>query len=341
VTSLPMEPRVEKATVESMGESSPEISVVVPVAERPWALDRLYREYAPALEATGEMFEFLFVLKPWAGDLASPLADLIRDGAPIRVLETGFQAGESEMLAAAAEVCKGSVILTLPPYPRILPDAIPELLQRVRSGLDVATARRLLTESSWLNRIQNRAFHTLLRWWVGGDFKDVACGVRAMRKDAIRDIPLYGDSYRFLPLLARREGLFVEEVSTKQHPMDGKTRVYSPGIYLRRFLDLLGLVVLVRFTQKPLRFFGFLGSVFGLSGSVILVVLFFQRLGGQDLADRPLLLLGILLFSLGVQAIAIGLVGEIIVHFGASARRLYRVAEVVPSAERTGERDEG
>ena len=88
---------------------------------------------------------------------------------------------------------------------------------------------------------------------------------------------------------------------------------------------MFGLFFLSRFTYKPLRFFGLIGSVLSGIGALILFVMFIQRLGGQSLADRPLLLLGVLIFTLGVQAIALGLIGEIIVHFNAGRRRPYRV----------------
>ena len=103
-------------------------------------------------------------------------------------------------------------------------------------------------------------------------------------------------------------------------------RLYSPGIYLRRLLDVLGLFFLLRFTEKPLRFFGLLGSALSVAGGAILLVVLVQRLGGQSLADRPLLLLGVLLAVLGVQAIALGLIGEIIVHLHATRRPSYRVS---------------
>jgi len=111
-----------------------------------------------------------------------------------------------------------------------------------------------------------------------------------------------------------------------QHPLDLRTRVYSPGIYLRRLLDLFAVFFLVRFREKPLRFFGLTGGLTSLVGFVLLAVLGVQRLAGQPLADRPLLVLSVLLVVLGVQGVALGLVGEIIVH--ASVRRgvTYRLA---------------
>ena len=153
-----------------------------------------------------------------------------------------------------------------------------------------------------------------------------------MRRQVLEVVPVYGDLFRFLPILAEREGFRVEEVTVTPHSDDRRTRVYSPAVYLRRLIDLLGLFFLVRFTTKPLRFFGLIGGIFSGLGAVILLVLFVQRLGGDPIADRPMLLLGVLTFVLGVQAVAIGLVGEIIVHLSPKeGRRAYRVRTDVPS----------
>jgi hypothetical protein len=159
----------------------------------------------------------------------------------------------------------------------------------------------------------------------GQKIHDVASGVRAMRPEVLERVPLYGDFARFLPLFAVRDGFSVVEVPVPQHERDVRARLYRPGTYLRRLVDLLGLFFLLRFTEKPLRFFGMLGSLLSLAGGLILAVLSLQRLAGQGIADRPLLLLGVLLVVLGVQAIALGLIGEIIVHLGAAQRPTYRV----------------
>jgi hypothetical protein len=305
------------------------LTVIVPVAERPRPLEEIYELFAPTLVAMGRPFEFVFVVSPWGRSLVPPLGRLIAEGAAIRVLEVGSRAGESGMLAAAAAHANGNLLITLPPYMRVRPEAIATLVDRVVSGqVDMATACRSRDGDSWFNQLQNRAFHTLLRGAIGGSFHDVASGVRAFRAELLEEVTLYGDFFRFLPILARTEGWRVEEIVVPQHPEDRRSRVYSIGVYYRRLLDLLGVFFLARFTQKPLRFFGLVGSAFGGVGSVILIVLFIQRMMGQAISARPLLLLGVLLFVVGMQAIAIGLVGEIIVHFGASRTRLYRVRDL-------------
>jgi hypothetical protein len=146
-----------------------------------------------------------------------------------------------------------------------------------------------------------------------------------MRRDLLSQLPLYGDFVRFLPLLAVREGFRVEEVPVPVHARAMRGRLYSPGVYLRRFFDVLGLLFLFKFTDKPLRFFGLIGGGLAGIGSALLLVVLTQRLLGQPLANRPLLLLGVLLMTLGVQAVALGLIGEIIVHLSAVGRRRYRV----------------
>ncbi len=308
------------------GEVPVEVSVIVPVTERPDDLAELYREYAEPLRTEGLQFEFLFVTEPWYRERADALAALMSSGEPIRVFTVGQTMGEAALLKIGLAESKAPIVVTLPAYRRVVASALVTLVQRVREGADLAVARRWPRRDSWINRVQNRAFHLLLGGLARGRVHDVACGVRAMRREVLEDLPLYGDFFRFVPLLALREGYRVDELPTAQHEADARPRVYGPGLYVRRLIDLLGLFFLLRFTEKPLRFFGLIGSVLALAGAALLAMLLVQRLAGQGIADRPLLLLGVLLVVLGVQAIALGLVGEIIVHMHATRRRTYRLA---------------
>lgn len=304
------------------------LSVVVPVTERPRDLDWIYETYSKELKERAEAFEFLFMLQPWAWSMAERLEELVEAREPIRIFKVGQTVGESVLLQLAADEADGDIIVTLPSYPRVSAGSLGKLIDEVAADrADLASAVRVAEQQSLINRLQNRLFHWMLGRSIGGRFRDVASGVRALKREVLEDTPLYGDFFRFLPVLAGRRGYRVEEIELPQHREDTGTRVYSPGIYLRRLIDLLGLFFLVRFTQKPLRFFGLLGSVVALAGAAILVVLLVQRLGGQGIADRPMLLLGAILVVLGSQAIALGLIGEIVVHLNASHSRLYRIRE--------------
>jgi hypothetical protein len=220
-------------------------------------------------------------------------------------------------------------VLTLPAYFQVQPDGVGRLLDAIASGADMAVANRSPRVDSWLNRMQSRAFHRIVGGVTDQQFHDMACGVRAMRRTVAETIPLYGDLHRFIPALALREGFRVEEIPLAQHPSDARIRVYRPGVYFRRLIDIAAFFFLAKFTERPLRFFGLVGSVFLMSGVALSLVLLIQRFEGQGIANRPALLLAVLLVALGVQLIGLGLVGEIIVHLRAPHRRAYRVRERV------------
>jgi hypothetical protein len=201
------------------------------------------------------------------------------------------------------------------------------VLEAVDEGADLAVANRSPRVDSWLNRIQSRAFHSIIGGASQQRFHDMACGLRAMRRSVAEALPLYGDLHRFIPALALREGYRVEEIAVPQHPNDARIRIYGPGVYIRRLLDIAAFFFLAKFTEKPLRFFGLIGSLFLLGGAGMSLVLLIQRVEGRGIANRPALLLAVLLVALGVQLIGLGLVGEIIVHLRAPHRRAYRVRE--------------
>ena len=319
--------RVAELVIPNLGrfDSQPEVSVVVPITERPEPLAELFLEYSAPLSDAGIAYEFVFVAEPRNRELAEPLRALAERGQPIRVFEVGHSVGESVLLKLGAARSHADVIIVLPAYRRVTATAVREMVSRIQGGADLVNCRRSPRSDSWLNRVQTRLLHAIVGGLSSGRVRDVASGVRGIRRDVLSEIPLYGDLYRFLPVVAMREGYRVEEIDAPQHARDAKTRIYSPGVYLRRLIDVFGLFFLARFTFKPLRFFGMVGGILSILGGLILLLLFAQRMAGESIAGRPLLLLGVLVFTLGIQAIALGLIGEIIVHFNAAQRSPYRV----------------
>jgi glycosyltransferase involved in cell wall biosynthesis len=302
------------------------ISVVVPVVERTDDLVSVYRAFARELDRRPEDYEFLFVFD---GRFTPPpeLIALSRETGRIKLLRFVREFGETAALRLGIERSRGDLVLTLPAYFQVQPEGIPLLLDAVEAGADMAVANRSPRLESGLNRAQSRLFHSIVGGVSDQRFHDMACGVRLMRRTVAETLPLYGDLHRFIPALALREGFQVQEVSVAQHPSDARTRVYRPGVYFRRLLDIAAFFFLAKFTEKPLRFFGLVGSVFLGAGGVLSLVLLVERIEGQGIANRPALLLAVLLVALGVQLIGLGLVGEIIVHLRAPHRRAYRVRE--------------
>jgi glycosyltransferase involved in cell wall biosynthesis len=302
------------------------ISVVIPVVERDDDVTAVYTAFARELDARGEEYEFILVFD---GRRTPPaeLLSLIRGKESVHVLRFAREFGETAALRLGVERSRGDIVLTLPAYFQVQPGGVALLLDALAGGADMAVASRSPRLDSWLNRMQSRAFHTIVGGVSGQRFHDMACGVRAMRRTVAETLPLYGDLHRFIPALALREGFRVEEVPVPQHPSEAKMRVYKPGIYIRRLLDIAAFFFLAKFTEKPLRFFGLVGSVFFAAGAGLSLVLLIQRVEGQGIANRPALLLAVLFVALGVQLLGLGLVGEIIVHLRAPHRRGYRVRE--------------
>jgi glycosyltransferase involved in cell wall biosynthesis len=322
-----VEPAVKTPSPEAPKDAAL-ISVIVPVVERADDLLAVYRAFARELEGRSAEFEFLFVFD---GRFA-PSPDIIaltREKESVRVLRFAREFGETAALRLGIEKSRGDVVVTLPAYFQVQPQGISLLLDELSAGADMAVANRSPRVDSWLNRAQSKVFHRIMGGVAQQEFHDIACGVRAMRRSVAEALPLYGDLHRFIPALALREGYQVKEVPVPQDPRDARTRLYRPGVYFRRLLDIAAFFFLAKFTERPLRFFGSVGSVFMASGAGLSLVLLIQRVEGQGIANRPALLLAVLLLALGVQLIGLGLVGEIIVHLRAPHRRAYRVRERV------------
>ena len=164
-------------------------------------------------------------------------------------------------------------------------------------------------------------FHQLIRKLTQTTYHDITCSLRAMRRQVAEEVHLYGDLHRFFPLLAYQRGFKVVELPVRQSRHDLKRRPYGPGMYLHRLLDILTVFFLFKFTKKPLRFFGLVGSELFIAGAIIVGYLGLYRLfefGG--IAGRPLLILGALLMMLGAQLFSIGLLGELLIFTHRTSR---------------------
>lgn len=309
-----------------------DVSVVCPVGAYTAELAAVHESFAAELARTSYRAEFIYVLDgPWTG-AERELAGLSEARFPVRVFRMARGFGEATAMQYGFERSQGRWILTIPDRPQIDPAVLRSVLERLAAGRQVVVTRRDPRRDALFNRLQSRVFHGLVRRVSGHRFGDLSCGVRGLTRDAALKLDLYGDQHRFIPILALRGGYTVEEIAAPQHPANRALRLRGPGVYVRRLLDVLNIYFLYRFTRKPLRFFGLIGSAIGGIGAVVCAVLAAQRLfAAKALADRPMLLLGVLLIVLGVQITSIGLLGEIIIFL--SSRRDQPEAEEVRPAE--------
>jgi hypothetical protein len=298
----------------------------MPVVERVDDVVSVVDEFGEQLANIGVEHEFILVFDgPYLPP--SSLLERSRRDPSLCLLRFDQTFGEAAALRAGIDKSANDIIVTLPAYFQVRSDGLRRVLAALWAGADLVVTRRSPRVDGWFNLVQSRAFNSLVKWVSGMPFSDMACGLRAMRRPVAYSIPLYGDLHRFIPALAAREGFVVEEVPVAQHALDTHRRIYHPGTYMRRALDILTFLFLAKFTDKPLRFFGLIGMGLLGTGAVLSVALIVQRWMGTGIANRPLLLLAVLLLALGVQVIGLGLVGEIIVYLRAPNRRTYRVRD--------------
>jgi glycosyltransferase involved in cell wall biosynthesis len=306
-----------------------DLSVIIPVGNRFADPAELCAEYRAGLDATGQNYEMIFVIDGPHEGFASALKQLATGPHRMTVVSLTRPFGEATAIMAGFEQATGQVILTLPAYFQVDASELPTLVAAL-ARCDLAVARRWPRAGGLFERLRRNTFHGLLRAVTGLRFQDLGCGARAFVRRVLEEIQLYGDQHRFLPVLADRRGFRVEEIDIRQSPRDRHEGVYEPRVYARGFLDIFTVFFLVRFTKKPLRFFGMIGvSLFAL-GALLVTWLVVERLFfGQGLTQRPALLLSTLLVVLGLQLFAIGLLGELIIFTHARQVRDYQIDAVL------------
>ncbi len=306
-----------------------QLSVIVPVGIRHSEITSLYSEYQDAVAQTGLRSEFIFVLDGRFPAIEEKLQTCAGGAAAITIVKLTRTFGEATALMAGFEQASGELIITLPAYHQIVASEIVKLVSALNSN-DVAIGVREPRVEAWHERIRRRAFHGIVGSVTGMRLRDLGCGARAMRRQVLEELSLYGDQHRFLPVLAYRQGFRVTEVEVAQSKLDRFDGVYQAREYIHRILDIVTVFFLVRFTKKPLRFFGMVGvSIFSI-GTLLTLWLVVERLFfGHALSDRPALLLTSLMIVLGLQLFALGLLGELIIFTHARAIKDYQVEKVI------------
>lgn len=295
--------------------SPPRVSVVVLVGgggvEYGPLVDRIGAEVAKA----GFAHEFVFVLD---GSPARVFDELVRfkgNRLDIKVLHFRESFGEAAALLAALETSRGEYLLTLPPYLQVDPAAVHDVFVAFREGFDLVTAWRRPRVDPWINRLQSWLFNAYVRISARVPFHDLNCSFRGIRRRVLEDIPLYGEFFRYLPVLAMRRGFHVKEIVVRHLKEQGPSGYFGLGVYGRRALDILNLLFLTKFVTRPLRFFGILGSLLMLVGTFICAGPVWNKLvHNAGLSNRPLLILGVALGVVGFQTVCVGLLAEVFIY---------------------------
>lgn len=329
-----IDPLAASAAGERFTASRPatlDVTVIVPITSPRADVDDVIQGLDRELARQGRSCEFVLVFDGVRGKAWSDAqAQAQRLGKRLSIISLENPFGESVCLSAGFEISSGRVILTSPQYVQIDPLELSSMLAAIDAGADFVTPWRKPRVDALLNRVQSACFNWLIRQIIQMEFHDLNCYFRAIRREVLAEVAVYGDMYRFLPVIAHRQGFRVVEVPVRHLREWGASGFFGLGVYVRRFLDLLGVMFLTKFTLKPLRFFGSVGAVCSLSGGGILAYVVYQKLtmDNAGLWGRPIFLIAMMMLVVGVQIIGFGLVGEIIIYTQARHLREYRVERV-------------
>jgi glycosyltransferase involved in cell wall biosynthesis len=251
----------------------------------------------------------------------------------VRIIRLRKNFGQTPALSAGFHHARGDIIITLDADLQNDPNDIGLLIQRIEDGYDIVSGWRVKRKDKFLTR---RIPSAMANWLISAitrvKLHDYGCTLKAFRKDVIQNIQLYGELHRFIPAIASNMGVSISEVKVHHRPRQFGKSKYNIWRFPKVILDLVTVKFLLTYSTRPLQIFGIFGLVSGIAGTVIGLILSYQRLIlKQGIGGRPLLLLAILLIVIAIQFVTLGLLAEIMVrtYHESSEKRIYYIREII------------
>lgn len=239
--------------------------------------------------------------------------------------------GQSLALAAGIDYAKGEYIITMDGDLQNDPSDIPEMLSYAVSGeFDVITGIRQKRKDSLVKKIPSKIANFLVRRVTKLDIKDNGCALKVFTKDIAKDLNLYGEMHRFITLLAHLEGAQIKQVPVKHHARHAGVSKYGLERVFKVVADMMLLLFIRKYFQRPIHLFGIFGVMLILLGGVINMYLLVVKLMGDDIGNRPLLIFGLMFILAGIQLFTIGIVMELLIrtYYESQQKRPYRIKNI-------------
>jgi dolichol-phosphate mannosyltransferase len=232
-------------------------------------------------------------------------------------------------MAAGIAAAQGKYVVTLDGDLQNDPQDIPMMI-KLAEDQDyevVAGMRRNRQDGMLLRKLPSRIANALIRRITGVYLHDYGCTLKVFKRDIAKNLGLYGELHRFIPVLAKMQGAFMTEVDVNHRPRIHGTSKYGLGRTFRVLSDLLLMVFFQKYFNRPMHLFGTIGIVTLLIGIAINIYLFFVKLSGHDIGGRPLLILGAMLVLGGLQMIIFGFLAEILmrIYYESQQKPSYRI----------------
>lgn len=291
------------------------LSFVIPLCNEEATVTPLFEQIKEVIEqhALGP-FEVIFIDDGSTDQSWQRLEDL-KEAHPdnIHLIRFRRNQGKAAALDAGFAEAQGEIVVTMDADLQDDPQEIPTFIKKLSEGYDCVSGWKQLRKDPLGKTLPSRVFNWATRAASGVNLNDFNCGFKAYRAEAIRNLDLYGELHRYIPVLIAAEGYTITEIPVAHHRRTHGVSKYGWKRLFKGGLDLMTVIVLTRYLRRPGHFFGGFGILAGLGGTTILSYLSAQKLfWGAHIGTRPLFFLGILLLLLGVQLVSTGLIGELI-----------------------------
>lgn len=291
-----------------------DISVVIPLLNEEESLRELTEKIVAQIKSINKKFEIVFIDDGSTDDSYKVLIELKKIYHNVKVIQFNRNFGKSAALSEGFKTASGDIVITMDADLQDDPAEIPNLVYKIESGLDLVSGWKKKRKDPISKTIPSKFFNIATRRLTGIKIHDFNCGLKAYRREVIKAIPVYGELHRYLPVLAHWLGFRVGELIVNHYPRKHGFSKFGLKRFFNGFFDLLTVLFITRFRQKPLHLFGFLGLGSSFLGSIILTYLTILWFQGYGIGNRPLFFLGVLLLIVGVQFFSIGLIGEMLIN---------------------------
>lgn len=292
------------------------LSVVVPIYNEEESIPHLYERLTAALAELDRPYEIIAVDDGSRDRSFAILREYAAQDERLRVVRFRRNFGQTAGFSAGFDRARGEWIVTIDADLQNDPNDIPTMLAKAETGFDVVSGWRARRQDPFLNRrLPSIIANRLISWATGVHLHDYGCSLKVYRAEVVKNISLYGELHRFIPAIASWQGVAVTEMPVNHEARKYGKSKYGIGRTFRVLLDLITVRFLLSYSTRPMQVFGLVGLLSWLLGSVLLAYLAYVRLIiGENIGDRPLLLLAVLMVLIGVQFLGMGLLGELTIR---------------------------
>jgi len=316
-----------------LSRGSLSISLVIPVLNERPSLDDLNARLAAVLSVFAVQYEIIFVDDGSTDGSVDAIKELQRRNSSVRYIRFRRNFGKSAALAAGFRSARYPLVVTMDGDLQDLPEQLPLLIDKLNEGYDLVSGWRQHRSDPLTTRIGSKLYNWTTSMLTGVRLHDINCGFKCYRREVLDEVMIYGERHRYIPVLASYRGFRLGEVKIEHAPRRHGKSHYGIGKVFGGVFSLLSVILMTRYTNRPLHFFGLMGVLLGGLGTAIDLYLVALRLFfRQWLSNRPLLIIGTLLIIVGVQFVLFGLLAEMVAF---SYRRESDYSIIETSEDRT------